>query len=141
MAKGVSRTELAKDWDGRLSRFQAAGQTVATFCAAEGVSLAAFYYHRRQRQGSANRTARAHAGKNLPVQDGARLPAAKSPGDSRVPLFRQVQVTGTPADSSALTIRLRCGTEIVCPAQPELVEQVLGRLLSASQVVQGAQGC
>jgi hypothetical protein len=39
---------LADQWQHRLQRYRASGQTVAAFCAAEGVSVASFYAWQRR---------------------------------------------------------------------------------------------
>jgi hypothetical protein len=44
-------------WVERLDRFRAAGQTVAVFCAAEGVSVPAFYQWKRVLTAEVNPTA------------------------------------------------------------------------------------
>jgi hypothetical protein len=41
-------------WAARLDRFRSAGQTVAVFCAAEGVSVPAFYQWKRVLTAEAN---------------------------------------------------------------------------------------
>lgn len=43
-----SRTATRQAWADRIDRFEQAGQTVAQFCAAEGVSPASFYQWRRK---------------------------------------------------------------------------------------------
>lgn len=43
-----SRTATRQAWVDRIDRFEQAGQTVAQFCAAEGVSPASFYQWRRK---------------------------------------------------------------------------------------------
>lgn len=43
-----SRAATRQAWADRIDRFEQAGQTVAQFCAAEGVSPASFYQWRRK---------------------------------------------------------------------------------------------
>jgi hypothetical protein len=43
-----SRHDLRLAWVERLNRFAHAGQTTATFCAAEGISVASFYAWKRR---------------------------------------------------------------------------------------------
>jgi len=43
-----SRPTTRRTWADRIDRFEQAGQTVAQFCAAEGVSPASFYQWRRK---------------------------------------------------------------------------------------------
>jgi transposase len=88
-------------WVGRLERFAARGQTVAAFCAAEGVSQSNFYLWRR-------RLAQA-------------LPGPASVGPMVVPLHI------TPAPASAVELALPSGGVLRFPAdaRPELIAAVL----------------
>ena len=52
MARGAD-VDKARAWRQRLGRFARHGHSVATFCAAERVSVATFYYWKRKLSGTA----------------------------------------------------------------------------------------
>lgn len=53
MMANRSRAAARQAWADRLDRFEQAGQTIAQFCAAEGVSVACFYQWRRKLRSAA----------------------------------------------------------------------------------------
>lgn len=61
-----SRAATRQAWADRIDRFEQAGQTVAQFCAAEGVSPASFYQWRRKLRSEA--PARQPLARFLPVE-------------------------------------------------------------------------
>lgn len=69
MADG-SRAATRRAWGDRIDRFEQSSQTVAQFCAAEGVSTASFYQWRRKLR--ANTPATASLAKFVPVELAAR---------------------------------------------------------------------
>ena len=73
-SENVSRT--ADAWSERLGRFQAADMTVAQFCQAEGVSLAAYYYWRRKLRGPSKPTSPSTQAISVAKPQPAFLPVA-----------------------------------------------------------------
>ena len=66
-------------WANRLGRFKQADQTVAQFCADEGVSVASFYQWRRKLKANSqnSQTPRRTTAKFLPIQLPASPPASE----------------------------------------------------------------
>ena len=71
-----SRAAARLTWVERLARFGAAEQTVAQFCAAEGVSVAAFYLWKRRLAAAAPRVP-GDAPRLLPVRLAAQSAAVE----------------------------------------------------------------
>ena len=97
-------TATRRTWVERLDRFRAAGQTVAAFCAAEGVSVPSFYVWKR--------TLAASAGD---------VRASPTPAPTLVP----IRLTSTPA--TPIELALPSGTVLRFPAdaRPEMIVAVL----------------
>lgn len=70
-----SRAATRRVWGERIDRFEKSRQTVAQFCAAEGVSPASFYQWRRKLRAAASATP--SLAKFVPVELAAR-PQAES---------------------------------------------------------------
>jgi hypothetical protein len=89
-------------WIARLARFRSAGQTVAAFCAAEGVSVPAFYLWKR-------------------TLASAQAPASPTPTPTLVPIRL------TPAPANPIELTRPSGTVIRFPAdiRPELLLAIL----------------
>ena len=94
MADG-SRAATRRVWGDRIDRFEQTGQTVAQFCAAEGVSTASFYQWRRKLRADA--TATPSLAKFVPVElatrrqaESATVMSVEFPGGVRV----RFEVTG-----------------------------------------------
>jgi hypothetical protein len=113
MSRTEERAKLASQWDDRLVRYRASGQTVAAFCMAEGVSAAAFHYQARKRRESQ---------------------AAPS-------LFRQVQVTSGLPVAAGITVRLPGGVELSLARDLELTRAVLDQLLARLPSTSGGRAC
>ena len=94
-------------WAERLDRFRRSGQTVAQFCAAEGISAPSFYVWKR----------------TLTV--GAEPPAPSTPAPTLVPILVPIRITPSPA--APIELALPSGTVVRFPAdaRPELIVAVL----------------
>jgi hypothetical protein len=94
-SNAVSDAAAAKEasWQTRLRRFRRSGQTVAEYCAAEGISTASFYQWRRRL-----------AERRPPKPDVA----------GRASAFQAVRVTGV---VSAISVHLPDGARIDVPAE------------------------
>jgi hypothetical protein len=92
-----------RKWVERLDRFRTAGQTIAAFCAAEGVSVPSFYVWKRT------------------LADGGDSHAVPTPAPILVP----IRLTPTPATS--IELALPSGTVLRFPAdaRPEMIVAVL----------------
>jgi transposase-like protein len=96
-----SHRSARKAWVERIERFEHAGQTVADFCADEGVSPASFYQWRRRIRSEITPTET--TARFVPVQLPSASPeetttvmSVELPGGVRV----RIEVTGTPAEQS-----------------------------------------
>jgi hypothetical protein len=120
----VARVGKIEEWTQRLTRFAAAGETVARFCRREGVSPAAFYaWKQRLRQ------AAPPAGAIPPA--GAMLPAGAAPLAGASPRFVPVQIAAAqPAPAHRATvvhlagdIQIEFGSDL--PVVAAVVQQLL----------------
>lgn len=132
----VSDTASRKEalWQGRIRRFRRSGQTVAGFCAAEGVSTASFYQWRRRlgerrptRSDAGSRRTASSRGATAGLAASSRRGAASTssrrasvrdgevPGDvvGRTSAFQAVRVR---AVVSAISVHLPDGVRIDVPA-------------------------
>lgn len=93
-----------RQWVERLDRFRAAGQTVAAFCAAEGISVPSFYVWKRTL-----------------ATDGGDSRAVPTPAPTLVP----IRLTPTPA--TPIELAFPSGTVLRFPAdiRPELLVAIL----------------
>ena len=131
-------------WQERIRRFRRSGQTVAGFCAAEGVSTASFYQWRRRlaqrrptrsdaasrRTASSRRGVVSTSGRRASVRDG------EVPSDvaGRTSAFQTVRVR---AVVSAISVHLPGGARIDVPAEQldalrAVVEEICRWPLAAS---------
>jgi hypothetical protein len=110
----VARVGKIEEWTKRLTRFEAAGETVARFCRREGVSVPSFYaWKKRLRQAPAS-------------------PVAASPR------FLPVQITPPKAVSARRETVVRLGRDIQIEFGSDLVvvEAVVKQLLQAAAAAQ-----
>ncbi|HEX4610992.1 MAG TPA: hypothetical protein VH092_22570 [Urbifossiella sp.] len=92
-----------RQWVERLDRFHRSGQTVAQFCAAEGVSEPSFYVWKRT------------------------LAAGAEPARPSAPAPNLVPIRITPSPAAQIELALLSGTVVRFPAdaRPELIVSVL----------------
>lgn len=124
MSRGTNPVKL-QEWRERLARFKESNQTVASFCASEGVSQPSFY---KWKQRLAN-TAR--------VKSRKRRQRALSP--NRSVGFQSVLVT-PPEGAASVKIQLPGGALIELSNDMSIIAQVVGQLLQ-QQGTAGADAC
>lgn len=92
------RVATRQVWSERIERFNKSGETVAQFCAAEGVSPASFYQWRRKLRSEASVTA--PLAKFVPVELATRPQAAATVMSVEFPggVCVRFEVTGTADD-------------------------------------------
>jgi hypothetical protein len=106
----LSRTTTRQAWIDRIDRFDTAGQSVAQFCAAQGVSPASFYQwrNRLRSEASTNPSIAGFIPVKLPVKLPSKLPVklpGKLPGDSSI---AQTQ----PQPATVMSVELPGGVRI-----------------------------
>lgn len=118
MARTTSDRAKARQWGQRLRRFSRSGQTVAAFCAAEGVSVPAFYQWRRKLAGGTGK----QTGRNRPRRH------AEPAGNGQPPAFQLLRLTGGDRPAGVV-IRLPGGVTIELDHDPVTVQKVVAQLL------------
>lgn len=114
MSRGPNPLKLA-EWRERLERFDSLNQTVAQFCADEGVSPPSFYQWK----------------KRLDVSLRARAASARQ--SSKKPAFKPVELISAPMSPPRVTtIRLTNGVAIELGNDLSVVNQVLQALVPPS---------
>lgn len=141
MAKNRGGAKSVDKWERRLARQAASGQTVARFCAREGISVASFYYQLRKRRGQSAGSVSARASGERGRTRRSMRTAAQSGRVAATSLFRQLQVTNGPAIAQRVKVRLPNGAELSFARDPELVRQVLDQLLCSASSPSGDRSC
>jgi len=116
-----SDPEKQAEWRKRLGRFSRCGLTVARFCSGERVSVASFYYWRRN-LGEVARRGR------MPARPGAFRQVAVVPAP---PAMVSAASAGDPG-APTVSIQLPCGTHIELDAEHlDAVRAVVGEVARA----------
>ena len=110
---GSLNSGKAREWQGRMARFEKARQSVAEFCRREGVSAPSFYLWRKRLGGGPRR--------------------AKEPGE-----IRRVRLVG----STGVAVQLPGGTQLHVPTSDrEALRVVIDSLASADARRAGGGPC
>lgn len=125
MARRVNSS--GSEWEERLDRYASSGQSVARFCANEGVSVALFYYHQKKRRGRPAVRSSRTSGRRRSV--------------SPPSLFQQIQITTKQPTAQSITVRLPCGAEFSFPQDVQLAQLILEQLLAAAPASSGGRRC
>ena len=139
MSRGSNRAK-AQRWSDRFERFEHSGQTIAQFCAVEGVSQSSFYKWKknltignRLRGGRSKRSGKSNRSEKLDRES------------QNKPAFKPVQLTPTPGHLQSTTIRLADGVEIELGDNLQVVDivvrSVVHHVLSGEAARIGGASC
>jgi hypothetical protein len=124
MMSRISKTERIKLWLERLDRQRSSGESIARFCADEGISAPSFYQWKRRLTPSI-----ASAGKAQTT----RRPNSKPTGSAKTalskPAFSEVQIV---EQRSPAIVLLPCGISIQLGCDLQIAGSIVDRVLRHS---------
>ena len=142
MSQGTDPIKL-QQWSERLERFRNSNQTVAQFCAKEGVSQPSFYEWKKKLSRIDDETGN-QTTKNFANKDSAKNRSARRHSktvQTNSPGFESVQVTPPISIPQNPTIRMPGGIEIELGNDLRVVEKVFQLLMDGKSPQDGVPAC